>query len=269
MICDPNAPGLTPARPPSGPWFASPRVTFGRGLAGALVGVLVGAAGCQKGSSSGAAPGASSAAAAASSAPEVVVDLSKVRCPEAMAPIALVGGCIDRWEASAGPGAVGEPDGAGTTVVARSVAGQMPLTGVTLKQAAVACKNAGKRLCKDAEWRSSCRGQPREGERDYYSYGVEYEPRRCRDWDASDNSRKGAARTGEYPRCQNAQGVFDLTGNVGELTDGAIKLDLQVIRGGTYVMTAHDSACDTSGYRVSPSKTGPDIGFRCCADALP
>ncbi len=240
-----------------------------RRLVGALVGLLVlaGAVGCQKDTPSGAAPGASSAAPAA--APKAPVDVSKIRCPEAMAPIAVVGGCIDRWEESAGPGAVGEADGTGTTVVARSAAGQMPLTGVTVKQAAVACKNAGKRLCGDVEWRSACRGRPQEEGVDIYTYGVEYEARRCRDWEASDSGRKGAARTGESPRCQSAQGVFDLTGNVGELTEGGVKSGLQVARGGTYFMMVHDSSCDSSNYRAPDSKTGPDIGFRCCADALP
>lgn len=210
-----------------------------------------------------------SAALPAPAAPRAPVDLATVKCPSEMAPIWMEGGCIDRWEASAGPGALGAATGAGTTVVAQSAATKLPLTGVTQEQAATACKNAGKRLCKDAEWKSACRGEPRAEGRDYYGYGsTEYQSKRCRDWDASDGGKSGPAKTGSLAECRTAQGVFDLTGNVGEHVDAALVSDKRVIRGGTYNMSRHDSACDSSSYRVATDQVGPDIGFRCCRDGL-
>lgn len=196
-------------------------------------------------------------------------DLATVKCRADMACIWQEGGCIDRWEASAGAGQVGTADGKGTTVVAESAAGKMPLTGVTQEQATAACKNAGKRLCKDAEWKSACRGEPRQEGKDHDGYeSTDYPSKRCWDWDASDGGKSGPTKTGSLAQCKTAQGVFDLTGNVGEHVDAPLVSDKRVIRGGTYNMIRHDSACDSSGYRVAPDQTGPDIGFRCCRDAL-
>ncbi|MCU0659043.1 MAG: formylglycine-generating enzyme family protein [Polyangiaceae bacterium] len=152
-------------------------------------------------------------------------------------------------------------------MVARSEKGKMPLTGVTLAQAEVACKNAGKRLCKHDEWAAACRGVPKQEHHDFYCYGDQYQETRCWDWKASDGGKKKATLTGSKADCVSATGAYDLTGNVGELTSGPDIRERRVVRGGTYNMTLHDSACDSKGYLVTQDTTGPDIGFRCCADA--
>lgn len=174
------------------------------------------------------------------------------------------GVCIDRYEASAGKGNLGDPDGQGTTLVAESKPGAMPLVEVTLAQAARACENAKKRLCTSDEWLSACRGPNRLE----YSYGNEYEPKRCRDWHASDEGRSGPAKTGSYPRCNNADGVFDLTNNVGEWTSTKERGDLWAVRGGTFNMVVHDSGCGRTSYVVPKTARQNDLGFRCCAAPL-
>ncbi len=187
------------------------------------------------------------------------------KCPDDMAPIPI-GGCIDKWEASAAPGgALGSPDGRKTTVVAQSAPGRPPLSRVTRAQAERACRNAKKRLCTEAEWVSACRGPAKW----QYPYGPAFEPRRCIDWDASDNGKKGAAPTGSAPRCVTPWGVFDLANNVGEWVAASEedRSGFAEIRGGTYNMTVIDSACDSDDYRVRPTVQTPDVGFRCCRDA--
>lgn len=201
-------------------------------------------------------------------APAVSVDLSKVKCPKGMAPIAGKVGCIDVYEASAGKGALGQANGQGTTVVALSEKGKKPLTKVTLAQAEKACKNAKKHLCTHDEWQWACRGGPYVQGTLPYAYGGVYEPGRCRDWDSSDHGLAGASETGSSARCVNQQGVFDLNGNVGELTAGEPTSGRLVVRGGTYNMTRYDSSCDVKAYKIAIDGSGPDIGFRCCADAL-
>lgn len=185
-----------------------------------------------------------------------------VACPPDMAPTGI-GGCIDKWEASAGAGALGNADGKGTTLAVRSKAGVQPLAGVSQKQAERACENAKKHLCNEKEWLAACQG-PSKRE---YSYGAEYVPNRCRDWHASGHGSTGAAVTGSYPGCVNRYGVFDLNNNVGELTSTAGKSGLFTVRGGTYNMVIRDSACDEDDYTVKGDAQGKDVGFRCCAPA--
>ena len=112
-------------------------------------------------------------------------------CPLEMAPIP-VGGCIDRWEASAGAGSLGEPDGKRTTMVARSVSGVRPVSDVSVEQASRACANAHKHLCSEAEWRSSCKDRRAYEHPDVqaYPYGVGYEPGRCNDYAASEKGKR-------------------------------------------------------------------------------
>jgi hypothetical protein len=186
-----------------------------------------------------------------------------VACPEDMVPTGL-GGCIDRYEASMGPGALGDPQGKGTTVVPQSKAGQPPLVNVSQLQAVAMCKNAKKHLCDEKEWIGACQG-PGKWE---YTYGPAFEASRCRDWTASKNGTEASAPTGSYPACTGPFGAFDLTNNVGEWTSTPEKSGNYAVRGGTYNMTVHDSACDEDDYTVKAEWQSKDVGFRCCAPAL-
>jgi hypothetical protein len=191
------------------------------------------------------------------------VDLTampEVKCPAEMAPTGA-GGCIDRWEASAGRGKLGAPDGKGTTVVAVSAPGRAPLAKVSVDQAKRACANAGKHLCEEREWVAACRGA--RGWK--YPYGPEFEPRRCNDWDASDNGKKGAVPTGSFPKCVTPTGIYDLSNNVGEWMAVQVRFGkFHEVRGGTYNMTIVDSSCGEDDYTAPQETQAPDIGFRCC-----
>lgn len=182
-----------------------------------------------------------------------------------------LGGCIDRYEASAGEGSLGSPQGAGTTLVPLSVAGKLPLHDVTHAQAAKACRNARKHLCSEAEWMSTCRnradweapGNPP----DSYPYGKVFVPKRCNDWDASDRGRKGVAPTGSFPGCVTPTGIFDMANNVGEWTSTPEKAGDYATRGGSYLLTIRDSSCEEDDNTLPATAHHPTIGFRCCRTA--
>lgn len=184
-------------------------------------------------------------------------------CPEGMAPTPG-GGCIDRWEASAGKGKLGRPDGNGTTLVALSLPGMPPLVNVSYFQAQRVCKNARKHLCTEAEWLSACKGGPRNWA---YPYGPRFDPGRCHDWKGSDSGKVQTVATGSYPKCVTPEGVYDLANNAGEwvmLKKDARPGKLPEARGGTYNMTIVDSSCDEDDYSAPATVTRPDIGVRCC-----
>ena len=191
-------------------------------------------------------------------------------CPAEMAPIPI-GGCIDRYEASAGPGENGKADGTGTTVVAQSAPGRTPLTRITVSQAAKACANAHKHLCDEGEWRSACKNRTKYDQPEVlvFPYGSPFEPGRCNDYSASNGGKNGIALTGAFPRCVTPTGVYDLSGNVGELNAHAEHDGGHAARGGSLYATNLDLTCDEDDEVISPKDASIWIGFRCCAPGTP
>ncbi|MBI4701342.1 MAG: SUMF1/EgtB/PvdO family nonheme iron enzyme [Deltaproteobacteria bacterium] len=198
---------------------------------------------------------AGSTAATATSSPEG-------SCPPDMAPLGG-GGCIDRYEASAGTGELGDAEGKGTTVVAVSAARRPPLSAVSWHQAAKACANTGKELCGDRAWIAACQGA---GGWEY-PYGNSFEPGRCNDWRTSHEGRDGPLPTGSMSRCVTPAGVFDLSGNLGEWTY-PVKAEREdaSVRGGSYNHTIVDSSC-RHGYGRPRTAQDASAGFRCCLRA--
>jgi len=194
----------------------------------------------------------------------------RTECPKDMAALPI-GGCIDRFEASAGKGSVGAPDGKGTTVVAVSAPGKLPLRDVSLLQAKKACENAGKRLCEEKEWRSACktRSNWRYPDVQAYPYGRKFEPGRCNDYHASNEGKKGVARTADFGNCVTPTGIYDMSGNVAELVATQEKSGRYAARGGTWFNTVLDSSCDEDDYQLSAEEHHANVGFRCCADGKP
>ena len=179
-----------------------------------------------------------------------------------------VGGCIDRYEASAGSGSIGSADGRDTTLVAASVAGKMPAADVTLAQATKGCLNARKHLCDEKEWLSACKntmdwhkiGNPPLT----YPYGPTFQRGRCNDWDASDRGHKGAAPTGSFPGCVSPSGVYDLANNVAEWVSTPEESGGYALRGGNYFNAAGDSSCEEDDNVLSAMGHHSAGGFRCC-----
>lgn len=152
------------------------------------------------------------------------------------------------------------------------------------KLAALACKNAGKRLCSEAEWLRACRG-----ERDLpYPYGTAYQPRACNVARSShpagilhDNASVGhfdprlnltsdaegplLRRTGELPLCASHWGddaIYDMVGNLDEWID-----DPTGVFVGGFFSRGTQAGCAARIASHEYSYSDYSLGTRCCARA--
>ncbi|HET9955836.1 MAG TPA: SUMF1/EgtB/PvdO family nonheme iron enzyme [Polyangiaceae bacterium] len=206
-----------------------------------------------------AAPGAAGRAPAAAAAPPRASDFeqpaidARTGCPEGMAPIANY--CVDRFEAHlwreqadgklelhpAHERPLGE-----TRFFARSRERVRPQAYISQVEAALACQNAGKRLCSAAEWYEACQGS----KHTTYPYGSHFERRRCNvgkphllsrlhganpgAWRYAedfndprlDQEPGFLALTGEYADCASDYGVYDMVGNLHEWVGDRATADL-------------------------------------------
>jgi formylglycine-generating enzyme required for sulfatase activity len=173
--------------------------------------------------------------------------------------------------------------------------GNLPVTFVDWCDAATYCAAKGKRLCGRIdrgtpydptsgsaelsspdrnEWVSACAGSAKTK----YPYGNTYEPQACRgsealdpDGGALDAGPRGPSPVGSYPRCRGElPGVFDMSGNAYEWDDAQIfgAQSKAYLRGGAFTLPALDLQC-TSGQAQDIASALPQVGIRCCADALP
>jgi sulfatase modifying factor 1 len=190
--------------------------------------------------------------------------------------------CIDRWEAS-------RPDATFTSIgsderFATSRADVMPWKLTELGEARAACEAAGKRLCTEDEWYTTCIGP---GET-VYSYGDIYEPTTCNGIDSDCDCHGGSSETcacdehggpyagcyydcggsygmeptGSRSGCSNSYGVWDINGNLWEYVDSGAEYP---VRGGAYNCGDSQSfhRCDyVPGWNPSAR------GFRCCHDGV-
>ncbi|HEY6458960.1 MAG TPA: SUMF1/EgtB/PvdO family nonheme iron enzyme [Polyangiaceae bacterium] len=212
-------------------------------------------------------------------------------CPEEMA-LVQDRVCVDKWEASLVElTAAGErpfspyqsPDGASVTVRAVSVPDVVPQGYISRDAAEAACKASEKRLCEENEWIAACEGDPPQT----FPYGPTREKGACNDSgisplhvyypEAPETYRTGpmndprlnqtphtVAKTGEFARCTNGYGVFDMVGNLHEWVMTAGR---PAFRGGYYQDTHING--DGCGYHTTAHASGYhdySTGFRCCAD---
>lgn len=229
------------------------------------------------------------------------VDRSNVRCPEGMALVADKV-CVDRWEATLARVVNGkvedwspfyavdgeESQGASFPFVALSRPGKQPQAYISGRQAELACRSAGKRLCTSDEWVRSCRGS----KNTQFPYGQERRAKVCNDDIRARHpvieATNGAgifgdkvwldgmnlpqinqlpdtlAPTGSRKECVSEEGVHDLVGNLHEWVADADG----TFRGGFYMDTTHNG--DGCSYRTTAHDFNYhdySTGFRCCADA--
>lgn len=179
-------------------------------------------------------------------------------CPQDMANAGSF--CIDRFEASR-PDATAYSRGsvAGPAI---SASGLLPWQPEGAVEAITACALAGKRLCTSEEWRGACKGSF--GLSDYqYPYGNEWEYMACSDYSSY---MDGVVITGKFPRCVSRIGVWDMIGNVRELTTDADGIPA-LVAGGTTYTDPYYPTCETSQIADrEPWGRGLAYGFRCCRD---
>ncbi len=182
-------------------------------------------------------------------------------CPARMVHLPSLDACIDRYEA-----VVEEVAG---RAVARSIEGRIPTQEISWFAAGRACRSAGYRLCSRDEWMQACAGTTGEGGRGF-PYGDEYEHERCNSArDGTSAADRSLAATGTFERCVTPEGVYDLSGNLGEWIDASDQSGvLREVRGGSFSNYEKPAHCVTAPLAFQPPQEAwSGLGFRCCADA--
>ncbi|MCA9625435.1 MAG: SUMF1/EgtB/PvdO family nonheme iron enzyme [Myxococcales bacterium] len=235
-------------------------------------------------------------------------------CPKGMAHLGRF--CVDRYEAHLvlvdAPGGAETPHPPehrppeGRRFEARSAAGMKPQAYVSRVEAALACKNADKRLCSFGEWRRACGS--RRGKRYPYGWGGKrgacntgkkhllHEMFGERPWSYEQfNDPKLSlepgylAASGAHPECATEQGVFDMNGNLHEWVSSTVTEDFVerleeedvervdqpwvvgngMFLGGFYSTTdQHGPGCLYTTIAHEPTYHDYSTGFRCCRDAV-
>ena len=203
--------------------------------------------------------------------------------------------CIDKWEGSIvevrGKKEVPHPPYEPVTnlsVKAISKAGVVPQGYISKNEADAACKAARKRLCTGDEWQLACRGK----KPTTFPYGDDRKDGYCNDsgraplatlnpgmgdalYSSSvalndpriNKSPNTVAKTGQFSKCKNAFGVFDMVGNLHEWT-ADVNGTRGVFRGGYYQDTRiNGDGCKYKTVAHDVSYHDYSTGFRCCADA--
>lgn len=163
----------------------------------------------------------------------------------------------------------------GTLAAHQAKFDNLPVTGVTWRQAHDYCKNQGKRLPTEIEWEKAARGS-RGNE---YPWGNQWDQSRLNDG-SGEGWPHGVAPVGSYPKGASPYGVQDMAGNVMEWVDdwyqpypgSQHKSDdfgekMKVVRGGGWGGMGHYviSHFYRTAYRfnLKPEFTFIDLGFRC------
>ncbi len=197
--------------------------------------------------------------------------------------------CIDRYEASlvevAADGRehdLSPFEQVGSRAVrAVSREGVYPQGYLSRDEAEAACKRSSKRLCKESEWTTACRG----ASDTTFPYGANARPGACNDkgkaplvklgpvltgdqWERMNDPRLNQvpgslAKTGAHPECRSSFGVFDMVGNLHEWIDDREGSFM----GGYYLDTVQNGpGCRYKTVVHGPTYHDYSTGFRCCTE---
>jgi hypothetical protein len=133
--------------------------------------------------------------------------------------------------------------------------GVLPWADATLPEARAACAASGFALCDGADWLAACGG----AEYRLFPYGAVHQAGACNDHVSGSAALEP---TGARADCRTPEGVFDLSGNLAEMTEDAMK------RGGSFRVNAvmyqpTYAQCDAQ-LRVFEGVHSDEVGFRCC-----
>lgn len=128
--------------------------------------------------------------------------------------------------------------------------GEIPLVNVSWVEAKMFCIDAGKRLCRSAEWISICRNKTKT----MYPYGDRYDENRCY------TEQDGVGKAGEKNGC-SAGGATDMVGNAWEWVEEK-NGDYVRAFGGSF-RYGKDAHC-TLEFEGTVATRSNETGFRCC-----
>ncbi|MFO0547544.1 MAG: SUMF1/EgtB/PvdO family nonheme iron enzyme [Polyangiaceae bacterium] len=161
-----------------------------------------------------------------------------------------------------------------------NIKGVYPIIHIAWFEAAAKCKDIGKRLCNEDEWTFACEGE----EATPYPYGYVRSPEKCvidANWRAfnekamrprdgydamleMDKLWQGVA-SGSRPECKSVFGVYDMTGNIDEWTQGTRGDRVSILKGGYWGPVR--TRCRPSTRSHDENHVFYQQGFRCCTDA--
>ena len=179
-------------------------------------------------------------------------------CPDEMSCMGSF--CMDRFEASR-PDATAYDPGLefGAAVSARGV---LPWQAENVVEMVSACALAGKRLCRLSEWRAACSG--RFDQTGFtYPYGNFYRQYACNDYAMA---KDGVIKTGASETCVSRIGVYDMLGNVKELTTDDTGAAIYMAGGAMYDAFEMPSCQTVESLKPEPWTRAYAYGFRCCKD---
>mgnify|MGYP001452704640 CR=1 FL=1 len=221
-------------------------------------------------------------------------------CPPGMAYVVMQEAprrsfCIDKWEASVvelkdQKEVAHAPFEPVTNLKIKAVSrpSVKPQGYISKNEAEMACRAAKKRLCAGEEWQFACQGK----KPTTFPYGDERKSGYCNDsgrapvmslhpelgdgvfssHEALNDPRinqapNTVAATGQFSKCKNAFGVFDMVGNLHEWT-ADVNGSRGVLRGAYYQDTHQNGeGCKYKTVAHDVSYHDYSTGFRCCADA--
>jgi sulfatase modifying factor 1 len=141
-------------------------------------------------------------------------------------------------------------------------AGEVPQAGVaTMAEAIGLCRSKGKELCTSAQWVRACAGDAKRS----FPYGEGYISQAC----AAGMDREAQHSplvSGLYSRCRTPEGVYDMSGNDSEWTEGPS--DKEIIFGGDWTSPTQYAkdflSCRARSLPPPPNGDKERLGVRCC-----
>lgn len=179
-------------------------------------------------------------------------------CPGEMASMGSF--CIDRFEASRPDATAYDPGSQFGAAV--SAEGVLPWQAESAVEMVSACAAAGKRLCSLTEWQAACTGRFDEVGFNY-PYGSSYRQYACNDYAMA---KDGVIKSGACESCRSRIGVYDMVGNVKELTTDQTGSPAYMAGGAMYNSAMMPTCRTIETLNAEPWGRGLAYGFRCCKD---
>lgn len=207
-------------------------------------------------------------------------DRDLAECPDDMVAVGKI--CMDRYEASRTDATVNDQGtSADKALSVKNVLPWMvnPMTNAHYETFKKACEAVGKRLCRTDEWTSTCQGPDNLA----YSWGNSYDREICNNVDTycddhciENDIPEGecitipgcgydyycfkVVPTGHFENCKNYNDIFDINGNVWEITDNGSGYS---VKGGAFNCASAEQRLKCT-YNAGWSALY--AGFRCCKD---